>query len=73
VYLPGGVTPTPTLRLLNRNGDVMSTVPVTVDPVRGAEGEFVLGGVPPGDYMLEASASSDADAARVLVAFRVTG
>ena len=73
VYLPGGVTPTPTLRLLNRNGDVMSTVPVTVDPVRGAEGEFVLGGVPPGDYMLEASASSDTDAARVLVAFRVTG
>jgi VWFA-related protein len=73
VYVPGGVTPAPTLRLLNRNGDVMSTVPVTVDPVRGVEGEFVLGGVPPGDYMLEASSSSDADAARVLVAFRVTG
>jgi VWFA-related protein len=73
VYGPGGVTPAPMLRLLNRNGDVMSTVPVTVDPVRGVEGEFALGGVPPGDYMLEASSSSDADAARVLVAFRVTG
>jgi len=73
VYVPGGITPAPTLRLLNRNGDLMSSVPVTVDPFRGVEGEFVLGGVPPGDYMLEASASSDADAARVLVAFRVTG
>lgn len=73
VYAPGGTTPAPTLRLLNRNGDVMSTVPVTVDPVRGVEGEFALGGVPPGDYLLEAAASSDADAARVLVAFRVTG
>jgi len=73
VYLPGGVAASPQLRLLNRNGDVMSVVPVTVDPVRGAEGEFALGGVPPGDYLLEAAASSDADAPRVLVAFRVTG
>ena len=73
VYTPGGATPAPTLRLLNRNGEVMSTVPVTVDPVRGVEGEFVLGGVPPGDYLLEASASAETDAARVLVAFRVTG
>ena len=73
VYAPGGATPAPTLRLLNRNGDVMSTVPVTVDPVSGVEGELTLGGVPPGDYLLEAAASADADAARVLVAFRVTG
>jgi VWFA-related protein len=73
VYLPGGAAATPQLRLLNRNGDVMSVVPVTVDPSRGAEGEFALGGVPPGDYLLEAAASSNADAPRVLVAFRVTG
>lgn len=73
VYLPGGATAAPQLRLLNRNGDVMSVVPVTVDPARGAEGEFALGGVPPGDYLLEAAASAEADAPRVLVAFRVTG
>jgi VWFA-related protein len=73
VYLPGGATAAPQLRLLNRNGDVMSVVPVTVDPARGAEGEFALGGVPPGDYLLEAAASAESDAPRVLVAFRVTG
>ncbi len=73
VYLPGGATASPHLRLLNRNGDVMSVVPVTVDPSRGAEGEFALGGVPPGDYLLEAAASADAAAPRAPVAFRVTG
>lgn len=73
VYLPGGAVASPQLRLLNRNGDVMSVVPVTVDPARGAEGEFALGGIPPGDYLLEAAASAEADAPRTLVAFRVTG
>lgn len=73
VYLPGGAVASPQLRLLNRNGDVMSVVPVAVDAVRGTEGELALGGVPPGDYLLEAAASADADAPRVLVAFRVTG
>lgn len=73
VYLPGGAPPAPTLRLLNRNGDVMSSVPVTVDPSRGAEAEVVLGGVPPGEYLLEAAASVEDDAPRVLVAFRITG
>lgn len=73
VYLAGGATPAPALRLMNRNGDVMSTVPVVVDPVHGAEAELALGGVPPGDYLLEAAASAEPDAARVLVAFRVTG
>jgi len=73
VYLPGGATPAPVLRLMNRNGEVMSTVPVVVDPVRGVEAEVGLGGIPPGDYLLEAAASGDTDAPRVLVAFRVTG
>ncbi len=73
VYMPGGATPAPVLRLMNRNGEVMSTVPVVVDPVRGVEAEVSLGGIPPGDYLLEAAASGDADAPRMLVAFRVTG
>jgi len=72
VYMPGGAPAAPMVRLLNRNGDVMSTIAVTMDPVRGAEAEVVLGSVPPGDYLLEAAASDATDAPRVLVAFRVT-
>lgn len=72
VYQPGGVAPSPVLRLLNRNGEVMTTLAVTVHDERGAEAEVSLGGVPPGDYLLEAAASDEPDAPRVLVAFRVT-
>jgi hypothetical protein len=72
VYLPGNATPAPTVTLLNRNGDVLSTWPVTVDPARGAEAEVALAGVPPGEYLLEAAASSAPDATKVLVAFRIT-
>lgn len=72
VYLPGGAPASPVVRLLNRNGDVMSTIAVTMDPERGAEAEVVLGSVPPGDYLLEAAASDATEAPRVLVAFRVT-
>ncbi len=72
VYLPGAVTPAPTLKLLNRNGDVLSTWPVTMDAARGAEAEVSLAGVPPGEYLLEAAASDAPDATKVLVAFRIT-
>jgi len=71
VYSPGATTPT--LRLLNRNGDVMSNWPVTARPDGSSEAEVALGGVPPGDYLLEVKASKDAVAATTLVAFRVTG
>ena len=37
------------------------------------EAEVPLGGVPPGDYLLEAAASAEAGAPKVLVAFRITG
>jgi VWFA-related protein len=73
VYLPGGGAPAPTLRLLNRNGEVMQTLTVTVDPVRGAEAEVSLGGIPAGEYLFEASASGAPDAPKALAAFRVTG
>lgn len=71
VYGAGAVAPR--LRLLNRNGDVMSEWTVTARPDGGSEAEVPLGGVPPGDYLLEVSASRDADAPTTLVAFRVTG
>jgi VWFA-related protein len=73
VYQPGDTTPAPVLRLLNRNGEEMVVLPVTVDPIRGAEAEVALGAVPPGDYLLEAASSAADDAIRVLVAFRITG
>ena len=71
VYGPGAAAPR--LRLLNRNGDTMSEWAVTARADGGSEAEVPLGGVPPGDYLLEVSASRDAGAATVLVAFRVTG
>lgn len=71
VYLPGAAVPSPTLKLLNRNGEIVSTWPVTVDATRGAEAEVPLSGVPPGEYLLEVAASAAADATKVLVAFRV--
>lgn len=71
VYSPGPVAPR--LRLLNRNGEVMSEWPVTARADGGSEAEVPLGGVPPGDYLLEVAASHDTGAATTLVAFRVTG
>jgi hypothetical protein len=46
---------------------------VTVDPVRGAEADVPLSGIPAGEYLLEVAASAEPDAPRTLVAFRVTG
>jgi VWFA-related protein len=71
VYSPGPVAPR--LRLLNRNGESMSEWPVTARADGGSEAEVPLGGVPPGDYLLEVSASKEPGAATTLVAFRVTG
>ncbi|MGE3345378.1 MAG: VWA domain-containing protein [Vicinamibacterales bacterium] len=71
VYLPGNTPPRPTLRLLNRNGDEISTWPVTWDPTRGAEAEVPLAGVPPGEYLLELTASGGDDTTRTLAAFRI--
>ncbi|NQW03799.1 MAG: VWA domain-containing protein [Acidobacteria bacterium] len=78
VYTPGPATPV--LRLLNRNGDAMSDWPVTAregdgteDRTAAFEAEVALGGVPPGDYLLEVAASADAAAPTTLVALRVTG
>jgi hypothetical protein len=63
----------PRVRLLNRNGDFMSEWAVTKRPDGGSEVEVPLGGVPPGDYLLEVTASPEPGAATTLVAFRVTG
>ena len=69
LYGPGAA---PALRLLNRNGDAMSDWPVTARPGGGSEAEITLGGIAPGDYLLEISASREPGAPTVLVAFHVT-
>lgn len=69
----------PVLTLLNRNGDRMSDWPVTARQGGGLGGpgaydaEVALGGVPPGDYLLQISSSQAQGAAKTLVAIRVTG
>jgi VWFA-related protein len=77
VYGPGASAPV--LRLLNRNGDKMSEWPVTARAAgatgtpAGYEAEVPLGGIAPGDYLIEIAPSPDPAAAKTLVAFRVTG
>lgn len=74
VYGPGSAMPVVTL--LNRNGDRMSDWPVTPRAGGGPggyEAEVALGGVPPGDYLLQVASSQAEGAAKALIAIRVTG
>lgn len=71
VYGPG--TAAPVLRLLNRNGELMSEWPVTARADGGHEAEVPLAGIPPADYLIEIASSPEPGAAKTLVAFRVTG
>ena len=64
-----------TMRILNRNGDSLAALPA---PAAGAsptnfQGEVGLGPLPPGDYLLEITATSGSDTTRKLLAIRVTG
>jgi VWFA-related protein len=60
--------------LLNSQGESMASLGV---PNRGADGRYEtvvpLGGLPPGDFIIEIAATSGAESTRSLVAFRVTG
>jgi VWFA-related protein len=71
VYGPAAAAPV--LRLLNRNGDKLSEWPVTARTDGGHEVEVALSGVPPGNYLIEIASSSGKDAAKALVALRITG
>lgn len=72
VYGPPGQTPV--VRLLNRNGDPMSDWPVTTRESAGSyETEVILGGVPPGDYLVEVTVPAGEAGPQQLVALRVTG
>ena len=73
-YGPAGTRPTIALRLLNRMGEGMADLPAPA-AVRqnGFESEIGLGGLPPGDYLIEIAATSNADTIKKLFAIRITG
>lgn len=71
---PGNVTPTVTSRLLNRQGQKMSDLPVTKPTAAGDPFavDLPLASLPPGEYLLELAASVDGQTpATELVAFKV--
>jgi VWFA-related protein len=72
-YGPGGAGPQVTARLLNRQGDGMTDVPVQGPPAAGEPHviDLPLAGLPPGEYLLEIAARGAEDEAKELVAFRV--
>jgi hypothetical protein len=72
-YGPGDASPVLTARLLNRAGDEMRDLPVTADAPGAWAIEMPLVGVPVGDYLVEVTAGTGADAVSEVAAFRVTG
>jgi hypothetical protein len=73
-YGPAGTRPTVALRLLNRMGEGIADLPAPA-AVRqhGFESEIGLGGLPPGDYLIEIAATSNTDTVKKLLAIRITG
>ena len=68
-YGPGNTVPMVSARLLNRNGQPMSDVPVGPSPAPDTqEMELTLAALAPGDYILEIKAGDVSE----LVGFRVT-
>lgn len=70
-YTPGDVTPTVTARLLNRNGQKMSDLPVQTPAGGSAELEFALSALPAGDYLIELNAAAESGTAQEMIAFRI--
>jgi VWFA-related protein len=69
-YAPGGTAPTVTARLLNRNGDAMSEVPVRMSGSM-VELDLALAQLAAGDYLVELNAKSDGSSAQEVLAFRL--
>jgi VWFA-related protein len=71
---PGAQPPEVTVRLLNRVGQPMSTLPVTppADGVTYFQVDLPLAGLAAGDYLIEVGAKSGPGSATALVAIKVT-
>jgi hypothetical protein len=72
----GSPAPTVTARLLNRAGDAMADLPVT--PASNGDQsardvDLTLAALPPGEYLVELTASGSAAPVKQIVGFRVTG
>src|SRR5690606_35674351 len=68
--------PSPTARLLNRDGQEMSPLDVRPAPAGGAfthEAELPLASLPAGEFLVEVRAGAAEDAQRQLTGIRVTG
>lgn len=68
--------PSPTARLLNRDGNEMSPLEVRAAPAGGAfthEAEVPLASLPAGEFIVEVRAGAADDAQRQLTGIRVTG
>jgi VWFA-related protein len=72
VHAPAGVTPAVTLRLLNQQGDSIASLQNPANKDGRFEAEFGLGALPPGDYLVEISASSGSQSTRQLLGIRIT-
>jgi VWFA-related protein len=73
-YGPAGTTPTIAMRLLNRLGDSIVALPAPTRTTGATfETELGLGGLPPGDYLIEIAATVGTETSKKLMAIRVTG
>jgi VWFA-related protein len=73
-YGGGATGPTLTAKLLNRAGQPMSELPVGTAGANGTRDiDLTLSALPPGEYLVEISATGDGAAAKELVGFRVVG
>lgn len=73
-YGPAGTAPKLAVRLLNRMGESLAAMPEP-NPVSGAtfDIDLTLAALPPGDYLLEISATAGTDTTKKLLAIKVTG
>jgi VWFA-related protein len=74
-YAPGVSAPTVTAKLLNRTGQAMNDLAVSVPAAPGAaqDIDLALAPLPPGEYLVEITAAGAGEPVKELVGFRVTG
>jgi VWFA-related protein len=70
-YTPGEVQPKVSARLLNRNGQKMSDLPVQTSGGPTAELELPLSALAAGDYLIELNAAAESGTAQEMIAFRI--
>jgi len=73
-YAPGTAAPTLTAKLLNRSGQSMGDLTVASSAARPdcKDIELSLAPMPPGEYVVEITATGDGEPVKTLVGFRVT-